>query len=83
MQELLETINEIFKTDGFINSEGSIIDIRPIKGNVREATGDYRIDSILMYGEKTNLLLKQMREKYYFIKPTQDFIVNFKSDYFF
>ena len=85
MQELLEIINEKFKASGFLNSEGSIADIRPIKGNVREETGDYRKDSILIFGEKTNLQSKQMEygSDYYFIKRTQDFVVNFRDDYFF
>ena len=85
MQELLDIINEKFKASGFLNSEGSIADIRPIKGNVREETGDYRKDSILIFGEKTNLQSKQMEygSDYYFIKRTRDFVVNFRDDYFF
>jgi len=80
MEELCNEITEDFKSTGFLRS-GKVIDIRPIKGNVKEHTGDYRQDSLLILSDYCKVDPIKRIQAYQFIKWTSDFITNYKSDY--
>ena len=79
-EAMLKEINDDFKLEGFLK-DGEVIDIRTIKGNVNEESGDYRIDSLLVLSSGTVVHHIKRIGTYPFIKWISDFVANCRKDY--
>lgn len=76
----LNDITEWFKEINLIPRDSVISEIVNITGNVRESTGDYRVDKLIKFESPTNIN-PLVRLNISGLKWTSDFIVNYKEDY--
>jgi hypothetical protein len=77
----IKSMTEFFREHNLIGPKDEIVNICEIKGNVRESTGDHRVDQLIVFNEgcKINPGARLMLGSE--IKWVSDFVVNSSRDY--
>lgn len=78
---LIQMANEDFKESGFIKNDDEVIEIYKIDGNVKGDEGRSDLLLVLKIGVLSIDPIKRISE-YPFIKWVEDFIENYKEDYY-
>lgn len=78
---LAQIATDDFKESGFIKNEDEIIEIYKIDGNVRGDEGRSDLLAVLKIGVSSLDPIKRISE-YPFVKWVEDFIENYKEDYY-
>lgn len=77
----IHQMTEFFRDNNLIGPKDEIVNVCEIKGNVRESTGDYRIDQLIVFNEGCKINPMARLAFGCEIKWVSDFIVNASKDY--
>lgn len=80
--ETVDMMTKSFRDTNLIKDDVSVDHLLTITGNVRESTGDYRHDIVIVFSKETEINpLARLQWSSCGIKWVSDFVDNYRNDY--